>query len=246
MDITHLWETCLQFEYDRETLVDSLAQWITDSGRNNIIDAACGTGFPALDLIKRGFQITCSDGSPHMLEKFRQNALRAGIAVEPHCVTWHNLRSRFFGEFDAVMCRGSSLIYAGTWDDDGSPDPSALEDALSNFYDCLQRGGLLYVDTTAHHSLATVDAPQSRTYPIRVVDGQTIRLSEIIYTDLSCRLRRWVSKLVVDDIQYEFCRYSHYLRHDELAILLEKVGFVGVKRYDIPGEHYDVFLAHKP
>jgi SAM-dependent methyltransferase len=244
INIAQLWETCLQFEYDRAQLVASLSGWLTKHSSRCILDAACGTGFPALDLLKQGFQVTCTDGSPDMLAHFRQNALRADIAVEPHCIEWKDLRKYFTASFDTVICRGNSLIYAGTWDDESLPDPSVIEAALDSFYQCLRIGGVLYVDTTPKEE---IDNPhqQSRVHPIQVFDGHTVRLSERVDTDTLRKVRTWNSELLIDGKSYHFCRRSYYLPHDELINMLRRVGFEGITKYNMPGEPYDVFIAFR-
>jgi len=82
MRIDQLWQYCLEFAYDRAAIVAGMEAWLRRQGAAAIIDVACGTGFPAIDLIKRGFPMTCADGSAHMLEQFRRDAARAGVAVE--------------------------------------------------------------------------------------------------------------------------------------------------------------------
>ena len=58
-----------------------------------------------------GFDVTASDGAPHMLAQARENALRFGIDelrfVEAE---WTRLGEFFAGEhFDAVICLGKCL-----------------------------------------------------------------------------------------------------------------------------------------
>ncbi len=242
MDMATLWQTCLQFEYDRQRLVDGLDRWLGGRHHLKILDAACGAGFPALDLIQRGYRITCADGSESMLAAFRKNADRAGVAVNPHCVLWADLWRYFQGEFDIVMCRGSSLIYAGAWESERIQDRSAMSDALRSFADCLAPGGVLYVDTTSEANLERKEAERN-TYEPRVIDGNRIELSEIVSTDRLKRVRTWKSMLKVNGTAHEVTRYSHYLLHSELIEMLTGCGLRNIRKQHIGGEHYTVFLA---
>src|SRR5438309_2204240 len=113
MDIATLWQLCLHLEYDRAELVAGLEEWLGGEKDKKILDCACGTGFPAIDLIQKGYNITCTDGSELMLKEFKRNADAAGVRASTHCIRWGDLSGHFRSEFDIVMCRGSSLIYAG-------------------------------------------------------------------------------------------------------------------------------------
>jgi SAM-dependent methyltransferase len=242
MDMATLWQTCLQFEYDREHLVEGLDKWLGGRTDLRILDAACGTGFPALDLIKRGYHVTCADGSESMLAAFRKNAAHGGLAVVPHCVLWADLSRYFQGEFDIVMCRGSSLIYAGAWESDRIQDRSAMWEALRSFSDCVAPGGVLYVDTTSEANLE-IKEPEKNNYEARIVDGNTVELSEVVSTDRVNRVRTWKSMLKVNGTVHEMTRHSHYLPHSELVEMLEACGLRNIRKEQIQGEHYTVFVA---
>lgn len=242
MDIATLWQLCLEFEYDRANLVSGLEQWLEWNKDAQILDCACGTGFPSIDLIQRGYNVTCTDGSPRMLAEFKVNAEKAGVAVTPRCIQWSELSQHFGREFDVVMCRGSSLIYAGAWDKDDTPDREAIKVAIRNFGQCLKPGGILYVDTTAEENLNRT-VPERHTYPERVIDGRRVGLSEVIHTDKSAHLRTWVTTLTVDGVSYNFERHSYYLPHSDLLLLLSECGVRNIRKVKVPGEHYDVFTS---
>ena len=149
MNIAMLWDICLRFEYDQELLVSSLGKWLEGQKHQKILDCACGTGFPSLELIKMGYNITCSDASAEMLALFNENARKVGLSINPVCIKWQLLGAQFCSQFDIVICRGSSLIYADCWDFDNMPDEKVIYDSLKSFRDCLAPGGILYVDTTS-------------------------------------------------------------------------------------------------
>jgi SAM-dependent methyltransferase len=246
LDIGALWEICVYHEWDRAEVVDGIAEWLGPPEGLRVLDCACGSGFPALDLIRRGYDVTCSDGSAQMLERFRENARAAGLAVEPVRLLWEELSDRFAGSFDVVMCRGGgSLIYAGTWDEDLPPSRDAIRAAVGSFYDCLRPGGRLYVDTTRAEDLARSE-PQRALHPGLVVDGHVVELEEEITNHPERGIRVWRSRLVVDGTTYEFSRRSHYLPHDELTGLLGDAGFVDVHAEPVRGETYAVFVGRRP
>src|SRR5512139_436019 len=105
-DIGALWEICMSFEFDREQTADGIAAWLGPPAGRRILDSACGSGFPALELIARGYDVTCADGSELMLRHFRLNATLAGLRVQAVQALWSQLPDRFGEKFDVVLNRG--------------------------------------------------------------------------------------------------------------------------------------------
>lgn len=147
--------------------------------------------------------------------------------------------------FDVVMCRGCSLIYAGTWDTEAEPDWSALVSAVENFVGCLRPGGRLYVDTTREEDLHG-EYPQVEEHAPRIVDGHRVQWREHITADPQARVRCWRVSLRIDDSSVSFERKSHYVPHAELASVLEQAGLEDVSRVEVPGERYAVFVGRRP
>jgi SAM-dependent methyltransferase len=245
MDIATLWQWCLSFEYDRQLLVEGLDTFLDRNHRFKILDCACGSGFPSLDLLRLGYDITCTDGSELMLEAFRKNALAAGISVAPRRIQWQDLAEIFPRQFDLVMCRGSSLIYAGAWENDVVPQRSAIREALMSFVGCLKPGGRLYVDTTSAANLER-EEPERNIYPTRIIEGQALEFSETVSTNRAAQVRTWKSRVKFNGCQYEFTRHSHYLPHSELIDMLGGCGLRNVRRPWVKGEHYDIFVGDMP
>jgi SAM-dependent methyltransferase len=244
-EVGTVWDLCLAAEYDREQLVRGLAEWLGPPGEQRVLDCACGSGFPSLDLHRLGYNLTCTDASPLMLERFRHNAQAAGIDLEPQQARWEDLDTLFLAAFDVVLCRGCSLIYAGTWDTEAEPDRSAFERSVQSLARCLRPGGRLYVDTTQEEELRRED-PQLTEHPLRMIDGHRVELHERVTTDRPGGVRRWRVWLRVDDTPFDFERMSHYMPHDDLAKMLRETGLEEVGRAAVSGEPYAVFVGQRP
>ncbi len=104
-----------------------------------MLDAACGVGFDALSLHRRGFRVTATDASPAMAARARERLAAAGADVSVTRCHWAELPDRFGPEFDAVLCTGNSLAHA--------PSTTARRAALGGFANVLLPGGTLIVDT---------------------------------------------------------------------------------------------------
>jgi SAM-dependent methyltransferase len=243
VEIGALWELCTRVEYDRHRLADGLAGWLGPPDGLRVLDAACGGGLPALDLYARGYDITCTDASEAMLTRFRASARRCGLDVSPLQRRWENLGREFPDQFDAVLCRGSSLIYAGTWDMDAPPDRGVLERSVSGLAACVAPRGRLYVDTTKKEDLRR-KRTCARSY-LELVDGQVVTVDECIDADAEAGVRTWSAVVEFAGRQIRFRRRSHLLAHETLVAMLRSAGLVDVRPVDIDGENYDVYVARR-
>lgn len=244
-DVGTVWDLCIAIEYDREALVQGMAAWLGPPAGQKILDCAAGSGFPAIDLRQRGYDVTCTDASEPMLERFRINAQAAGVDLRPIRARWEELDSLYEDDFDVVMCRGCSFLYAGTFDDDVDPDPTALDRSLANFRRALRPGGRVYLDAPLEENLGEAE-PKWIEHPARTIDGRRIEMRERISADRQTRLRRWEVELSIDGEVFSLERRSHYMPHADLLELIRRAGFEDVTRVEVSGESYAVFAGRKP
>src|SRR3989338_6368153 len=216
--------------------------------KSKILDAGCGSGFLTLDLIERGYKVVGTDKSSEMVRQIRLNAKKRDLSVEAYHVMWADIAKHFgTNKFDLVYCRGNSLVYAASWEQNWIVPARSREEikkAIDNFYRTLVPGGHLYLDVTNHEEkpheedLGIVETPQG---PIQI----TWRIDH----DKRHKIRTWtlrlLSKKTADARSYP--SYSYLFSLEELAQFLRLAGFkkidVGVK---VNGEqNYDVFIARK-
>ncbi|PIZ95299.1 MAG: hypothetical protein COX81_01200 [Candidatus Magasanikbacteria bacterium CG_4_10_14_0_2_um_filter_37_12] len=239
MNISQIWDLCLQFEYDEENLVNDLDNFLKQYYHAKILDCACGSGFATIDLIKKGYNITCSDGSEDMIEEFLKKAQQKNVKVKkPLELKWSKLSDTFQNEFDIIMCRGGSIPYACAWNTLRENGIENIEKSLQNFYIALKLGGQLYIDIAN-------DQPEVTNYAPVEVGGKSLEASEIVLIDKKTRKRTWKPTVVLDGKVHTSERYSYYLTDLELRNLLYQVGFTKVEEIFIPSEYYTVFLATK-
>lgn len=108
-------------------------------GAVDVLDCACGIGWNAIDLARRGYRVSASDGSAAMVAQARQNALRAGIQLEIRVGRWDALPTVWSERFDLVLCLGNSLVHANAGD--------GLTQALRGMRAILTPGGRLALDS---------------------------------------------------------------------------------------------------
>jgi SAM-dependent methyltransferase len=211
------------------------------------LDCACGSGVLVIDLIKKGYRISCSDGSKDMIEAFMAKAQKIGLNIKPSHLLWSELPNIFYNMFDLVMCRGNSLVYANLWDNEKTITANnyrEIEQSINGMYHCLKPGGTLYVDIPAEDSC---NLSNEIKHPITYFEDKQVEILEKIIPDNKKGLREWSVELTIDGKKHEIKRYSYLLPHNKFLSILTESGFKKINKCEIGGErpHYSVFIAEK-
>ncbi len=247
-----IWDTCIEFLYNKELYAESLSQLLKEHNAKKILDCSCGTGFPAIQLKKKGFDLTCSDLSERMLKRFKNNMQRESLSIPFHKLSWTELNSFFNTKFDAVLCRGCSLPYCVSWEKDSVDLDKARKEifaSLQNMHDILEENGLLYLDLSPRESHSPLNTTFIHNFGSKKIDNQTVSVNWKIHHFLEESKRIWNANVLVKESKKTFSMSfeAYYLRHSELLSMLKKIGFKKIFPYfEVEGENtYDVFLAVK-
>lgn len=154
--------------------VDFLLEELGLAPGGSMLDVGCGTGRHAVELARRGYEVTGLDLSAAMLARARGRAEAAGVRVE--LVEADATRFSFEARFDAAvcLCEGSLGLLSAT--DDPIEQPVAI---LSNIARSLRPGGVLVL--TALNAIAMfrrfsdADVADGRFDPVR-----TVEFSEVV------------------------------------------------------------------
>ncbi|OGG52048.1 hypothetical protein A3C18_01960 [Candidatus Kaiserbacteria bacterium RIFCSPHIGHO2_02_FULL_54_11b] len=249
--LPEIWDLCLDKIYNKSKYIEGLIHILTSYGidkKSLILDAGCGSGFPALDLVERGYHVTAADKSSEMVRQIGLNAKLRGLGIEARHATWSELE-RFFDkeQFDLVYCRGNSLVYAASWEQNWivpARSQEEIQTALRNFYSVLKRGGVLYVDV-----INKKEKPHEEDIGTVNTKHGPVRMTWRIEHDQIHKIRSWTMQLVFlnsGEVR-TYPSYSYLLSNEELAQLLKDVGFSKIKSgVKVKGEtNYDVFIARK-
>ncbi|MDP3985137.1 MAG: class I SAM-dependent methyltransferase [bacterium] len=237
--------------YHKEEFVGGLIKLFRSCGltkQSKILDAGCGSGFPALDLIKRGYNVTGVDKSRQMIRQCRLHAKEQKVSIKLHTIDWQNLASKFDAEFDCVYCIGDSITYVLSWGKN-SVNPVQTRDgmiiALKNFLFVLKPGGMLYVDTVSH----TEKTGTKKLGGLKTDHGE-IEIFWNVSHDVKNKIRHVTVtiKNLETKKNHSYHAYSYLTSKTEMADLLDEAGFERIKSLvKVKGEtNYDGFLAHKP
>ncbi|WP_461864965.1 class I SAM-dependent methyltransferase [Thermococcus sp.] len=105
-----------------------------------VLDLACGTGIPTLELARRGYNVTGLDLHEEMLAVARGKARKEGLNIE--FLQGDALEIDFEEEFDAVTMFFSSITYF---------DDSAIMELFNSVKKALKHGGVFVADFPAWH-----------------------------------------------------------------------------------------------
>lgn len=122
-------------EGEGKFFIDKLKQL----GKVSILDAATGTGFHSVQLLKAGFNVTSADGNAQMLVKAFDNARQHGHVLRTVHADWRWLNRDVEDQlFDAVICLGNSFTHLFEEHD--------RRRSLAEFYAVLKHDGVLIID----------------------------------------------------------------------------------------------------
>ena len=207
-----------------------------------VLDAACGVGFDARSLHRRGFRVTATDASAAMVEQCRARLTAAGVDVPVATCAWAELPGRFEADFDAVLCTGNSLAHA--------PSTTARRAALCGFFEVLVAGGTVIVD--AQDWRIVHERGNHRDNDPQVIARDGLQATRNFYWRVSGPFGDPITlelTLVVRDGDRERTTrhrvtFSPFTA-DELVAELEACGFVDVDILQNPGDDRQAFIARR-
>lgn len=233
----YLWDRCVyKLLYKPEEYVTELCELFNEykvNKESKILDTAAGSGFPAMDMYRRGYKgIVCVDASEDQIELFNRKAVAESLDIKTKKCSFQELTQHFNPEqFKALICRGSVWYAAGGWNQDFKPEREsslkALKDVLSTFYTLLEKGGILYVDKFKDDEVDHKD-----TVGVFEVSGRKKELIFLVKRDREANIRR--AKMIIKDIETGLesgiPNVTYDLKESELESLLQEVGFTVIKQ----------------
>lgn len=220
----------------------------------SILDAACGTGFPLIELHELGFtQLTGSDADAELLEKFR-GQLQALPALEnwqPRLIeaSWQSLPLCLPEQFDTVLAVDAAIGFMDSWlPGEMRQGPAKIfariVEVLRNFHAVTAPGGRFFIGLQKNNHKG------NSFYPMfvgeMVVDGALAEAHWHMTYDWENRIKTWLNILRIGGREYTQTRQSYLFDLEELAGLLAAAGFASVEHLPTPDDLYeDILIAHR-
>ncbi len=133
------WDELIDWEARAEGEGRFFIDKLKELGKYDILDAATGTGFHSVQLLKAGFNVTSADGNAQMLVKAFENAKNHGHVMKTVHADWRWLNRDVQDQlYDAVIILGNSFTHLFEEHD--------RRRALAEFYAVLKHDGVLIID----------------------------------------------------------------------------------------------------
>lgn len=235
----------------RRTFADLLASAIGDRDQS-ILDAACGTGFPMIELRALGFRnLAGADADPDLLDEFR-----ATLDARPDLgrwqpdlklARWQELPDCIDRSFDVVLNVDAAIGFMDSWIPGNmrrGQDAifARVVDVLRNFHAVTKPGGRFFIGLQKNNHKG------NHHYPMFVgrmqIDGREALAHWDMRYDWQSRIKTWVNRVEWDGQRFEQVRQSYLFDLDELADFLRAAGFAEVARLPTPDDLYeDILIA---
>jgi glycine/sarcosine N-methyltransferase len=150
------WDELIDWEGRAESEGQFFIDILKSYGKHRILDAATGTGFHSVQLLKAGFDVTSCDGSAEMLNKAFENGRKRGLVMQTVHADWRWLNRDIHGKFDAVVCLGNSFTHLFKERD--------RRRALAEFYAALKHDGILILDHRNYDGMLDVGFSSKHKY----------------------------------------------------------------------------------
>jgi glycine/sarcosine N-methyltransferase len=165
-------------------------------------------------LLEAGFDVVSVDVSGHMLRQAQRNAERHGVVLNAVQADWRSLRASVDGDFDALICLGSSFPHL-------ERGPGQLA-ALRQFHETLAPAGVIIIDHRNFDSIASGTYRNSGRY--YYCGGGIDITTEYLSEDCVRFTYRFPDRT-------EYSLRVTPLRVEEMAELLRDAGFRDTKTY---------------
>ena len=139
------WDELIDWEGRAKGEGDFYPSILRDAGCTRVLDAACGTGYHAVQLAKAGFDVLAADGAPDMVSKTAENAALLGVDLPVQQADWRTLADDVPGQFDAVLCLGNAFTHLFSEEE--------RVQSLAQFRKVLRPGGLVIIDQRNYDSI---------------------------------------------------------------------------------------------
>lgn len=103
---------------------------------DKVLDVMCGYGRHSIELARRGYDVTAIDIEPDYISEINEKAAKENLKI--NTITGSVLTTVPDGKFDAIICMGNSFAFF--------PE-ELVKDLLRKFFDRLNPGGLLVINT---------------------------------------------------------------------------------------------------
>jgi SAM-dependent methyltransferase len=216
------WDELIDWAGRAEGEGDFFTNLLGEAGCQRVLDAACGTGYHAVQLAKAGFDVLAADGAADMVRKTSENATELGVELPVQQADWRSLSDDVPGTFDALVCLGNAFTHLF--------DESERVQSLAEFHKVLEPGGLVVIDQRNYDGILDEGFSSTHQY---YYTGQGVDAAPEEITD---DYIRFCYQFPDGEIHHlTMCP----IRQDYVSGLLRDAGFSNVRRFGDFHEGYN-------
>jgi SAM-dependent methyltransferase len=233
-------------KYLKEILV--LFKKIGITKKSKILDSCAGTGFIALHLREKGYNVECMDPMNDEVGVFKRKAKKLKVGSQIKKIYWNDIPKIYKNKkFDFIFCRGNSFIYAdGGWNKKQKiNEKTSLKNyrkILKIFYDRLNDRGGLYIDKFPDNEKPHKDMAcylKIGKNELEELFFYTKKVPEKRYREARAIRRR------KDGSEFGLPNMTFDLKEKELEIMMSDLGFKHKKLKLKSEAHFVAWLAKK-
>jgi hypothetical protein len=225
----------------------ALADLLKSYDADMILDCAGGTGFPAIEFKQQGLNISYSDGSPEMLAFFNAKRFEEKLTIPTYLSSWQELPKRVPYAYDAVLCRGNSLLYLGAYTDDAPQSRksalSMMQEAIEGMFSKVSDDGFLYIDMPKPEK-----SKPEEPYTVTGTDSLTFKVKATVSYDPETQVRKTSDVItnLLNNTETTTIAHTYPLDEKELFAMLLNAGFQRVEKSPIKEASFiNAYLAFK-
>lgn len=220
------WDELIDWDARSQGEGDFFIRELKKRGVKKVLDAATGTGYHSVQLLKNKFKVHSADGNLNMLYKAFNNAHDHGYILRTIHADWRWLNKDVHEKYDAVICLGNSFTHLFNEND--------RRKALAEFYSVLKYDGVLILDQRNYSSMLQNGYSSKHTY---YYVGDNVKVEpEHLDHELA-------------QFRYEFPDKSVYhlnmypLDQDYMKGLMSEVGFQNIETF---GDFQETYHEDEP
>jgi len=203
-----------------------LADIIQDKNAK-ILDTACGSGFPSIELYQAGFKnITGFDGNAEALEFFKGKLNKLPLVNGD----WRNINKIIKEEFDVLLNVDNSLPYMDSWQKESlmSNNEKEITDKaiaiIHNFYQLTKSGGKIIMAIAKNNDKSSGASTQFDLGSGEYGGHKVSAIWELTY-DWEHKIKTFDNEVTIDGEVYHMIGKSYLITKEGMADILLKAGY---------------------
>lgn len=185
----------------------------------SILDVGTATGSYAINLVKKGYEVTAVDSSETMVQQARKKAKEAGVNLNIFQLNMKRLVNQLNQKFDGVICIGNTLVHLTSLEE--------IYKMFNDMYKILNPQGKLIIQIVNYDRILKKRIKELPKIEKKEIDLEFTRQYEFVNENEI----EFKTRLQVGDKEFQNSIPLYPLTSDELSKLLQKTGFSDYKFY---------------